>query len=144
MSIPSTVDDLEAAFVAQGYVPERSLSIAIHLAVQMGKPLFVEGEPGVGKTEIAKVLASISAGELIRLQCYEGLDASHALYEWDYARQMLAILTTPVCNPYAHIADCNVVSQSLRFARKLSEVILWRVFNVAIRCGCVALPCPES
>lgn len=69
--IPSTVDDLEAAFVAQGYVPERSLSIAIHLAVQMGKPLFVEGEPGVGKTEIAKVLASISGGELIRLQCYE-------------------------------------------------------------------------
>jgi MoxR-like ATPase len=91
MSLPSTVDELEAAFVANGYVPERSLSVAIHLAIQMGRPLFVEGEPGVGKTEIAKVLASITDADLIRLQCYEGLDASHALYEWDDARQMLAI-----------------------------------------------------
>ena len=91
MSFPDTVDGLEAAFVDNDYIPERALSVAVHLAIQMGHPLFVEGEPGGGKTEIAKVLAAISGGELIRLQCYEGLDASHALYEWDYARQMLAI-----------------------------------------------------
>jgi len=87
MTFPATVDDLEDAFVDNDYVPERSLSTAVHLAIQMGRPLFVEGEPGVGKTEIAKMLAEMSHGELIRLQCYEGLDASHALYEWDYARQ---------------------------------------------------------
>ena len=91
MSLPSTVDELEKALVGAGYIPDRALSVSTHLALQMGRPLFLEGEPGVGKTEIAKVLAEITGGELIRLQCYEGLDESHALYEWDYARQMLAI-----------------------------------------------------
>lgn len=91
MTIPDTVDALEAGLIQHGYIADRGLTVAIHLAIQMGRPLFVEGEPGVGKTEIAKVLASITGGELIRLQCYEGLDASHAIYEWDYAKQMLAI-----------------------------------------------------
>jgi len=91
MHLPSTVDSLEQALGGAGYIPDRGLTVSIHLALQMGRPLFLEGEPGVGKTEVAKVLAAITGGELIRLQCYEGLDASHALYEWDYARQMLAI-----------------------------------------------------
>ena len=91
MSPPESVDALEAAFVAQDYVPDRGLSVAAFLSLKMGRPLFLEGEPGVGKTEVAKVLTSILGGDLIRLQCYEGLDASHALYEWDYPRQMLAI-----------------------------------------------------
>jgi MoxR-like ATPase len=89
--IPTTVDELEQSLTVAGYIPERGLTVSTHLAMQMGRPLFLEGEPGVGKTEVAKVLATITGGELIRLQCYEGLDASHALYEWDYARQMLAI-----------------------------------------------------
>jgi MoxR-like ATPase len=89
--IPTTVDELEQALIAASYIPDRGLTVSTHLAIQMGRPLFLEGEPGVGKTEVAKVLASITGGELIRLQCYEGLDASHALYEWDYARQMIAI-----------------------------------------------------
>ena len=121
MSIPSTVDDLEAAFVANGYVPERGLSVAIHLAVQMGRPLFVEGEPGVGKTEIAKVLASITGGDLIRLQCYEGLDASHALYEWDYARQMLAIRLLEATGQDIDVHD--IMSEEYLVARPLLQAI---------------------
>ena len=72
-------------------MPERSLGVAIYLALELGKPLFLEGEAGVGKTEVAKVLASILDTRLIRLQCYEGLDVNHAVYEWDYPKQMLAI-----------------------------------------------------
>ena len=74
-----------------GYVADRGLAVTILLSLEMGRPLFLEGEAGVGKTEVAKVLAAILGSELIRLQCYEGLDVNHALYEWDYARQMLAI-----------------------------------------------------
>ncbi len=72
-------------------MPERSLGVAVYLALELGKPLFLEGEAGVGKTEVAKVLASILDTRLIRLQCYEGLDVNHAVYEWDYPKQMLAI-----------------------------------------------------
>jgi MoxR-like ATPase len=121
MSLPSTVDELEAAFVENGYVPERGLSVAIHLAVQMGRPLFVEGEPGVGKTEIAKVLASITGGNLIRLQCYEGLDASHALYEWDYARQMLAIRLLEASGKAVDVHD--IMSEEYLIARPLLQAI---------------------
>ncbi|HUO46219.1 MAG TPA: MoxR family ATPase [Acidimicrobiia bacterium] len=89
--VPSTVDEVIAAMGEHGYVADRGLAVAILLSLELGRPLFLEGEAGVGKTEVAKVLSSIMGGELIRLQCYEGLDANHALYEWDYARQMLAI-----------------------------------------------------
>ena len=75
----------------RGYVADRSIATAVHLARQLGKPLLVEGEAGVGKTEIAKVLAEIISTELIRLQCYEGLDVHTALYEWNYQRQLLRI-----------------------------------------------------
>jgi len=91
--IPETVDDVQKALEGERYVADRSLAVVIHLALQLGRPLFLEGEAGVGKTEVAKVLAAILGEDLIRLQCYEGLDVSHALYEWDYARQMLAIST---------------------------------------------------
>ena len=89
--IPESVEDVVAALEEHQYLTDRSLGVAIHLALQLGRPLFLEGEAGVGKTEVAKVLAAMLDQELIRLQCYEGLDVSHALYEWDYARQMLAI-----------------------------------------------------
>jgi MoxR-like ATPase len=121
MALPSTVDELEAALVDHDYVPERGLSVAIHLAVQMGRPLFVEGEPGVGKTEIAKVLATITGGELIRLQCYEGLDASHALYEWDYVRQMLAIRLLEARNDDVDVHD--IMSEEYLIARPLLQAI---------------------
>ena len=121
MAIPSSIDGLEAAFIAHDYVPERGLSVAIHLAVQMGRPLFVEGEPGVGKTEIAKVLASIAGADLIRLQCYEGLDASHALYEWDYARQMLAIRLLEATGKDVDVHD--IMSEEYLIARPLLQAI---------------------
>jgi MoxR-like ATPase len=85
----ATVDAVQQRLHEQNYIAERSLATAIYLALRMGKPLFLEGEAGVGKTEVAKVLARILDTRLIRLQCYEGLDANHALYEWNYALQLL-------------------------------------------------------
>ncbi|HET8524391.1 MAG TPA: MoxR family ATPase [Thermomicrobiales bacterium] len=88
-----TVDELEAGMREERYIADRGLATVLYLALRMRKPLLLEGEAGVGKTEIAKVLASILDTELIRLQCYEGLDASSAIYEWDYPRQMLYLQT---------------------------------------------------
>jgi len=90
-SITDSVDSLVAALSGQQYVTERGLATALFLAARLEKPLLIEGEPGCGKTEIAKALAAASGAELIRLQCYEGLDAATALYEWDYPRQLLTI-----------------------------------------------------
>ncbi len=84
-----TVDDVERSLRSEGYVADRGLAAAVLLATTMGRPLLLEGEVGVGKTEVAKTLQRILGVELIRLQCYEGLDASHALYDWDYSRQLL-------------------------------------------------------
>ncbi len=86
-----SVDAVLAAMKNQSYVADQGLATAVFLAAKLGKPLLVEGEPGCGKTEIAKVLAAATGGELIRLQCYEGLDANAALYEWNYAKQLLTI-----------------------------------------------------
>src|SRR3954452_22684944 len=85
------IEDLEAALLAQAYLPQRGLSTALFLSLAIEKPLLLEGEAGVGKTELAKALAEATGARLIRLQCYEGLDVSHAVYEWYYARQMLHI-----------------------------------------------------
>jgi len=86
-----SIDQVEAALTARSYVPDRALATTVFLALKLGKPIFLEGEPGVGKTELAKVLADILDTELIRLQCYEGLDTHTALYEWNYPRQMLEV-----------------------------------------------------
>ena len=85
----SSVPEVEQALRAESYLPDHGLATAIYLALVMRRPLLLEGEPGVGKTEVAKTLARILDAELIRLQCYEGIDASQALYEWDYSRQLL-------------------------------------------------------
>ncbi len=90
-SITDSVDSLVGALSGQQYITDRGLATAVYLAAQLEKPLLIEGEPGCGKTEIAKALAAASGAELIRLQCYEGLDAATALYEWDYPRQLLTI-----------------------------------------------------
>ena len=87
----ASIAAVQDGLARQGYVAGRRLSTAVFLALSMDKPLFLEGEPGVGKTEIAKALAAMLGRPLIRLQCYEGLYVSTAVYEWDYARQMLAI-----------------------------------------------------
>lgn len=88
---PRSIDEVIEALQEHRYIAERGLATAIFLALRLGRPLFLEGEPGVGKTEIAKVLADLLQTELIRLQCYEGLDVHSAVYEWDYARQILQI-----------------------------------------------------
>jgi MoxR-like ATPase len=87
----ASVDDVLHALDDQRYVADRGLATAIYLALRLPKPLLLEGEAGVGKTEVAKVLSSATRAPLIRLQCYEGLDVAHAVYEWDYSRQMLHI-----------------------------------------------------
>jgi MoxR-like ATPase len=84
-----SVSAVEQALRAESYLPDHGLATAIYLALAMRRPLLLEGEPGVGKTEVAKTLARILEADLIRLQCYEGIDASQALYEWDYSRQLL-------------------------------------------------------
>jgi MoxR-like ATPase len=89
--LPVSIDQVQEALRQHLYIAERTLATSIYLALKLGKPLFVEGEAGVGKTEIAKVLASMLGRPLIRLQCYEGLDVNTAVYEWNYAQQMLEI-----------------------------------------------------
>jgi MoxR-like ATPase len=86
-----SVEATEALLASQGYVADRSLATVVHLSLAMGRPLFLEGEPGTGKTEIAKVLAKGLGRPLVRLQCYDGLDISAAAYEWNAARQLMAI-----------------------------------------------------
>ena len=87
----SSVSDLTRLLETGGYLADRGLATAAYVSLTLGKPLLLEGEVGVGKTELAKALASVLDRELIRLQCYEGIDTNQALYEWDYARQMLQI-----------------------------------------------------
>ena len=89
--IPTSIDETAARLLAQDYVPERALATTVFLALRLQRPLFLEGEPGTGKTEIAKTLAAMLGRPLIRLQCHEGLDLAGAAYEWNYARQMLEI-----------------------------------------------------
>ena len=88
---PSTVEEAHALLTRGRYVADRSLATAVYLALELRRPLFLEGEAGVGKTEIAKVLAETLLRRLVRLQCYEGLDVASAVYEWNYARQMIEI-----------------------------------------------------
>ena len=90
-NLPTSIDDTAARLLALDYVPERALATTVYLALKLQRPLFLEGEPGTGKTEIAKTLAAMLGRPLIRLQCHEGLDLAGAAYEWNYARQMLEI-----------------------------------------------------
>jgi len=91
MPYPASIDETETLLREGGYVPDRSLATVLYLSLKMRRPIFLEGEAGVGKTEIAKVLAETLGRKLIRLQCYEGLDVSSAVYEWNYAGQMVEI-----------------------------------------------------
>ena len=122
----SNVDSVEAvldAFAEQQYVADRSLAVSVYLALELGRPLFLEGEAGVGKTEVAKVLSAVLGSELIRLQCYEGLDVNHALYEWDYARQMLAIRIIEARGEGSHAAVGDIMSRDYLIPRPLLQAI---------------------
>ena len=121
--IPSTIQDLKQALDGQDYIADEDLLVAIHLALQLGRPLFLEGEAGVGKTEVAKVLAAVAGEELIRLQCYEGLDVGHALYEWDYALQMMEIRLLEARGEGSKATARDIMSREFLIARPLLQAI---------------------
>ena len=120
---PSTIEDLATALDEQHYFSHEDLTVAIHLALQLGRPLFLEGEAGVGKTEVAKVLANIVGTDLIRLQCYEGLDVGQALYEWDYARQMMEIRLLEARGEGSSAQATDIMSREFLIARPLLQAI---------------------
>ena len=88
---PASIDELRRLLAEHLYVADDGLATSIYLALKLHRPLLLEGEAGVGKTEVAKVLSAALGADLIRLQCYEGLDVNHAVYEWNYARQLIEI-----------------------------------------------------
>jgi MoxR-like ATPase len=100
-----SVDEVESVLAADSYLADRGLATAIYLALAMRRPLLLEGEAGVGKTEVAKTLARLFGAELIRLQCYEGIDSAQALYEWDYARQLLYARALQAGEVRDHVAE---------------------------------------
>src|SRR6185295_1500940 len=100
-----SVDELQNALGRESYLADRGLATSIHLSLSLDKPLLLEGEAGVGKTEVAKVLSSLLGRRLIRLQCYEGIDASQALYEWNYSRQLIAVRTMDAADAQTHVED---------------------------------------
>jgi len=121
--IPNTIEDLQAALDDHDYFAGDDLTVALHLALQLGRPLFLEGEAGVGKTEVAKVLAAIAGEDLIRLQCYEGLDVGHALYEWDYALQMMEIRLLEARGEGGRATARDIMSRDFLIARPLLQAI---------------------
>jgi MoxR-like ATPase len=100
-----SVDALQAALGDHAYLADRGLTTAIYLSLSLGKPLLLEGEAGVGKTEVAKVLSELLGRNLIRLQCYEGIDANQALYEWNYSRQLIAVRAMDAQVAETHVED---------------------------------------
>lgn len=126
----ASVEDVERALKSASYLPDHGLAVSIFLALSMRRPLLLEGEAGVGKTEVAKTLASILNAELIRLQCYEGIDATQALYEWDYSRQLL----------YARALQTGDVPVGTRVSELYGdEFLLARPLLRAIRSGADAV-----
>jgi MoxR-like ATPase len=118
-----SIDEVEEQFAAQKYITDRRLATTIYLATALGKPILLEGEPGVGKTEVAKVLAAILQAELIRLQCYEGLDANTALYEWNYPRQMLELRLQEARGVDKSLIGRNIFSEEFLLKRPLLQAI---------------------
>jgi MoxR-like ATPase len=122
----NTVEDVQQAMAQHRYVCEKSLATAIYLALKLPKPLLLEGEAGVGKTEVAKVLAAVLDTDLIRLQCYEGLDINHAVYEWNYPRQMLAIRLLEDQQVGWDVAMQEIFSEEFLIERPLLQAIRHR------------------
>ena len=115
--------DLQAALAVDGYVASDDLSVAIHLAVTLGRPLLLEGAAGVGKTQLASSLAAQRDAKLIRLQCYEGLDASQAIYEWNYQRQLLTIRAAAEDGETGKVVEDRIFSHEFLLERPLLAAI---------------------
>jgi MoxR-like ATPase len=118
-----SIEDVEKALAEQRYFAGRAIATTVFLSAKLGKPLFLEGEAGVGKTELSKVLAATLGADLIRLQCYEGLDASQALYEWNYPKQLLHIRLGEAGSASESIADRDLFSEEYLIRRPLLEAI---------------------
>lgn len=116
--------DLQSDLATQGYVASPDLAMALSLAIALGRPLLLEGAAGVGKTEVAKALAAARETRLIRLQCYEGLDASHAIYEWNYQRQLLSIRAAAEGGETGREVEDRLFSEEYLLKRPLLEAIL--------------------
>jgi MoxR-like ATPase len=131
----TSVDQVRAALSTHGYLPDDGLATAVFLAMSLRRPLLLEGEAGVGKTELAKVLARWTGGELIRLQCYEGIDAAQAVYDWDYARQLLHLRAAEASGEAVHMG-----TQALEAQLYDERFLLRRAVLRAITAGDAAPP----
>ncbi|MEA2629522.1 MAG: hypothetical protein QOJ10_1982 [Chloroflexota bacterium] len=121
-SAPASIDEVEARLRERRYIGDRGLATSIFLALKLEKPLFIEGEAGVGKTEAAKVMADVLGARLIRLQCYEGIDLAHAVYEWNYPRQLLHIRLMDA-NGDKRTAEREIFSPEFLLRRPLLDAI---------------------
>jgi MoxR-like ATPase len=117
----TSIDALQTAMRERRYIAERGLATSLYLALKLSRPLFLEGEAGVGKTEVAKVIASVLDTELIRLQCYEGLDVHHAVYEWNYTRQMMHIRLLEARNE--KVSEAELFGEEFLLRRPLLQAI---------------------
>lgn len=124
--LPASIDAMEALLRAEDYLPDRALATVVFLSLRMGRPLLLEGEAGVGKTQIAKVLSSALKRPLIRLQCYEGLDSASSVYEWNYPAQMMAIRLAEVTNTpsgHASISARDIYTERYLIKRPLLKAL---------------------
>jgi MoxR-like ATPase len=122
----NTISDLQQSLSEHGYVAERGLATSLFLSLRLPKPLFLEGEAGVGKTEVAKTLAAILGTELIRLQCYEGLDVSTAVYEWNYARQMMRIRFLEAQHERPSFEEAHLFGPEFLIKRPLLQAVTYQ------------------
>ena len=120
---PASVDEVKSSLGAHGYLADEGLATVVFLAMALRRPLLLEGEAGVGKTEVAKVLSRWTGGELLRLQCYEGIDASQAVYEWDYSRQLLHLRAAEVRGGNADAAEDDLYAERFLIRRPLLRAI---------------------
>ena len=118
-----SVEEVQAALAAHTYLADEGLSTAVFLALRLHRPLLLEGEAGVGKTELAKVLAAWTGGALLRLQCYEGIDVSQAVYEWDYARQLLHVRAAEAAGTATEAIEDELYSERFLVRRPLLQAI---------------------
>ena len=121
--IPASIEATQALLLSEDYVADRQLATAVYLGLALERPLFLEGEPGTGKTEIAKALARALGAELIRLQCYAGLDVGQAAYEWNYARQMLEIRVREAAHESRERIASDLFSERFLIARPLLRAL---------------------
>jgi MoxR-like ATPase len=123
MELPQSVDETQKLLAGGRYVADESLATAVYLALKLGRPLLLEGEAGVGKTEVGRVLAAALGRKLIRLQCYEGLDASASLYEWNYSRQMLEIRLAELAEADRETVARDIFSERFLVPRPLLQAL---------------------